>query len=199
MKINIKKTKKIIRVIPKILAKHSFLTFFCFLFIALTLGGIVFYKYIVLIEENEIDDFKEFLVFRKEIYQEVLDYWQKREENFEQANSKQFISPFGEEREEIIIPTTTEEATSTLEESPPEELPPVEPSPEEPELPENIQELLAATNLFEFYILRDGIVPLLEERAIIWEEKGLGHVEEYKGTSYQNMLLLVELKKELTG
>ena len=61
-----------------------------------------------------------------------------------------------------------------------------------------IQELLNATNLYEFYTTKGEEFLPIKERAQIWQELELGSWEEYQGTYSQNIRLLRELKKELT-
>lgn len=192
MKIKIEKIKNLLKKIPKVLAGHPFLTFCGLLVVALILGGVIFYKYSILAEKSEIEISKETLRFKQKIYQEVSNQWQQREEKLKKVDLKQYINPFQEIEGEVSISTSSEEATSTPEELPPEELPP-----EEPSLPSNVKELLAAANLFEFYGIKGEKLPSVWERGIIWREKGLGLEKEYKGTDYQNMILLKKLKEEL--
>ena len=189
MKIKIRRTKNFFKKLPKTLALHPFLTFWVLLSIALILGSIIFYKHSILAEKPEIETSKELLRFKQGVYQKVLDRWQQREENLENISLKEYINPFHMMRGEISPPVFPEEATST-----PEELPS-----EEPSLPSNIEELLAATNLTQFYMIKGEIMPFLWQRAKMWQEKGLGLEDEYKGSKYQNMLLLEKLKEELTG
>lgn len=194
MRIKTKKIKNFLRSLPKILALHPFLTFWSLLSIALILGGFIFYRYSILAEKPETEPSKGLLKFKQEACQEVVNQWQQRKENLENINLKQYINPFLMTRGEISPPIPSEEATST-----PEELPPEKPPKEEPSLPSNIEELLAATNLTQFYRLKGEELPFVSVRAKMWQEKGLGLEEEYKGTKYQNMILLEKLKEELTG
>lgn len=194
MKIKIERIKNLFKKLPKTLALHPFLAFWVLLSIALILGSVIFYKYSILAEKPEIETSKELLRFKQGVYQKVLDHWQQREENLENISLKEHINPFHVMRGEISPPILPEEATST-----PEELPLEEPPSEEPSLPSNIEELLAATNLSQFYMIKEERVPFLWQRAKMWQEKGLGLEDEYKGSKYQNILLLEKLKKELTG
>ena len=197
MKIKIKKYKKFFKDLPEILGKHSFLTFLMFLFIALAFGGFIFYKYSILVEKVETEISEKPIKFEQKIYQEVLNQWRQRKERFERADLKQYLDSFQEIRKEILPPTFPE-ATSTPEETLPEELAPEEIPVEETISPSKINELLAAANLSEFYKIKKEKLPLVSERAKIWQEKGLGFAEEYHGSVYQNQILLKEFKKELT-
>jgi hypothetical protein len=184
MKINTKKIKNIFKKTPKVLALHPFLAFWALLALAIILGGLIFYKYSVLVEKPETGISREVLRFGQETYQDVITQWQERERNLEEVESKQYISPFRLTREVELPPP--EGGTSTPEEQPPEETNPPE-----------IEKLLGARSLFEFYWLKGERLPSIYQREIMWNERKLG--SEYKGTKYQNILLLEELKKELTG
>jgi hypothetical protein len=217
MKISPKKIINTIRALPKELAKHSFLTFFTFFLLDLVLGGIVFYKYVILIEKTKVETLRTPLRFDHANYQEVLNQWEKRQKNLEKIDSKQYINPFQETRisfststengtseiiipnnEEIIIPTSTEETATTSEEvsnNNQEENSTQETS----GLTSDIMvKLLFAGNIFDFYRIKKEKFPSIWERGIIWEEKGLGKRDDYYGSEYQNVILLQSLKKDLT-
>lgn len=50
-----------------------------------------------------------------------------------------------------------------------------------------------ATNLYEYYTSQGKNLPSIQERAVIYEQKGLGKASDYKGTSSQNTQLLGSL------
>ena len=81
---------------PKNLAQNSFLTFLSLLLLALVVGAIVFYFYIVLMEvPGDIDSgtdttFK----FDSEIQRKILNEWQLRNERFSEINLKQYPDVF---------------------------------------------------------------------------------------------------------
>jgi|GEM_PF-1228099 len=208
----IKGISKKLKKIPKTLAEHLFLSFFGFLIIDLVIGGFIFYKYYLLIEDSEINITEKILEFEESNYQEVLNQWQTREKALKTINSRKYFNPFKELRNGNLS-TSTEEATATeettsIEESTstsPESSPPVseesepEPEPEpEPGPFSSNEALLAARNLFEFFMIKDGKFPYFWDRAIIWENKGFGSRDYYYGSEYQNILLLETLKKDLT-
>lgn len=217
MKINPKKLIKNLKKLPKTLAKHSFSTFFMLLLLSFILGGIVFYKYVILIEKTKVETLRTPLRFDHANYQEVLNQWEKRQKNLEKIDFKQYINPFQEKRipfststengttavnisngEEIIISTSTQETVTTSEEvsgNNQEETSTQETSGLPGEL---VAKLLFASNIFDFYRIKKERFPSIWERAIIWEEKGFGKRENYYGSEYQNMILLQALKKELT-
>jgi len=195
MKINLSKIKYKLKVLPGLLAKHSFVTFLGLFILSLVLSGLIFYVYVLLVEEVEIEITKNPLNFNEEGHKKVLKEWERREKLFYEASFNQFLDPFAKERPEslplVVIPEETEEevveeATTTeevIEKNVPSEL---------------TEKLLVTTNLFQFYLIRDRRVPALEERAVIWEQKGLGYRDGYTGSKYQNNILLVKLKEELT-
>lgn len=186
-KLKFEKLTKFFKKLPRILGTHTFLTFLGLLVLALIFGSLIFYKYSFLAEKEKPEVFEKPLQFKEKTYQEVLKIWQKREERFEEADFKEYPDPFREIKEkppvmeekkieEEIIPEPISESLSQL----------------------KIKELQAATNLDEFYKIKGEKLPLIAERAKIWEEKGLGSASEYWGFYYQNIKLLEELKKELT-
>jgi len=192
MNLNLAKFKIKIGNIPNVLAERCFLSFWIMLFIALTLGGVIFYQYIFVLGKIETRLSKESLNLKKENYEKVLESWQSREKRFQELDSKDYLNPFklGDKHvieESTSTATSTEsEATSTEEGLPEEVISPL------------VEKLMKARNLHEFYYIQGRNIPLLSERAVVWQEKGLGQKDLYFGTDYQNQLLLSVLKKELT-
>ncbi|MFC1663788.1 hypothetical protein ACFL0A_01545 [Patescibacteria group bacterium] len=178
-------TKDFLKKLPKILGTYAFSTFLGFFIFSSILGLIIFYKYGVLAERAEPEVSEEPLQFKEKTYQEVLKIWEDCQKKFEQTESKIYPDPFREIKERF------QGSVSILSEEQPEETVPELPSQET----KKFQEI---TNLFEFYLVRGEILPSISERAEIWENKNLGLAEEYQGFSYQNPILLEELKKELT-
>jgi hypothetical protein len=95
-KFQFKKIKNIIKNLPKILAEHVFLTLLGGLLLSLLLGAIIFYQYSVLVlkQTPEIIVIEKSLKFDKEIYEVVLNEWQKRKEKFLEADTKKYPDPF---------------------------------------------------------------------------------------------------------
>lgn len=57
-----------------------------------------------------------------------------------------------------------------------------------------------ATNLYEYYTSQGQNLPSVQERAVIYEQKGLGKASDYKGTASQNTQLLGALNpKQMAG
>lgn len=175
-KLKFKKIINFFKNTPKILGTHAFLTFLGLLFFSLILNSLIFYKYIFLAEKGEPKIFEKPLEFKEKTYQEILKVWQEREKRFKEADFKKYPDPF----RPISQRRLSEERTQKLLSIP------------------LVQELLKATNLYQFYKAKGEELLLIEERAQIWEELGLGSAKEYQGTYSQNIRLLEELKKELT-
>jgi len=172
------KIKKILNAFLRKIAEHPFPTFLILSLIVLILGGLLFYQYSFLAQAAEPELKIKPIKFQEDFYQNILIEWQDREARLEEAESKQYFSPFQPgKREERKL---SEERTQELLSNP------------------LIQELLKASNLYEFYTTRGELLLTIEERAKIWEELDLGREEEYEGTYSQNIKFLSELKKELT-
>lgn len=175
------KFKNAFRVFLTRLAGHSLTTIIFLFLIVLTLGAVLFYQYDILAENAEPKSGGEAIRFQQELYQQILQEWQAREARFAVAGSQNYINPFqlglratvGEKK---LSEARTEELLSNPQ----------------------IQELLKATNLYQFYDAKGETFLTIDERAKIWQELGLGQEAEYQGTYNQNIKLLSELKKELT-
>ena len=192
MKIRIRKLKNIFKGLPRKLALHPFLSFWGLFILALIISGIIFYEYSVLVEKPEVEVPKEPLRFKEEAYREVKNQWQKREESLGGIGSKKYTNLF-ELTKKISATSSPGGSTSTPEEVSPEESPP-----EEIILLPELEKLLTARSLFEFYWLKGEKLPSIYQREIMWQKKGLGPAGDYKGSKEQNLILLEVLKKELT-
>lgn len=94
-KIKINKIKDVLDKIPWLIAEHAFLASLLLFLITLAMGGFLFYKYIILLEQElQSEQADETFLLREDIYQQVLERWQKDEEKFQQADSKQYPNPF---------------------------------------------------------------------------------------------------------
>jgi len=89
-----KKIEVFFKKLPKILAERAFLTYLGLLVLALILGGFIFYRYSILAKKTESPIGEKPLHFEKELYNKVLEIWVKREERFEEADSKKYPDPF---------------------------------------------------------------------------------------------------------
>jgi hypothetical protein len=182
--LNLNKIKIFFKKLPGISAEKTFLTFLGLSLFAFLFGGFVFYKYAYLAEKTIPKASENFVKIEEKAYQDLLDFWDSRTKKIEESNSKRYINPFQEIREEMIeAPAALSESENT--------------SKEETLTKEKIEELKKAATLYEFYKIKGGDLPLINERAKIWEIKGLGNKEDYQGFYDQNKKLLEEFKKEL--
>lgn len=154
------------------LAEKPFSAFVILFLIVLALGALIFYRYDILIKLSQPKPAGEVVQFEKELYQQILKEWQARDERA--AGFQSYIDPFQKKREKHTIA-----------------------APEEPKTVSADPRLLGASSLLDFYNLKGEKMPLLNERAKMWQEFGLGSAQSYVGSTAQNQLLLAELKKRL--
>lgn len=130
-------------------------------------GAIISYKYIVFPIEGDFSHENGLIEIDTDTYRKVREVWDEREARLDRAEDRVFKDP----------------------------LFPVDTDPMEEDLSmEDLEDLLAQT-LFEFYEMRGEGMPPISERALIWEELGLGNAQEYRGIYSQNILLLGTLKE----
>ena len=81
---------------PRVLTQSPFLTFLGLLLLALFLGGIIFYFYIISIETPDKTDLEIETAFRldNDTYQKILNEWQLRNGKFSEIDSKQYPDIF---------------------------------------------------------------------------------------------------------
>jgi len=88
------KIKNFLKRVPRIIGEHAFLTSLMLFFIAAILGGLVFYKYSILVEQRKSEFSEELLYFDGKNLKQVLKAWQDREIKFQAADSEQYSNPF---------------------------------------------------------------------------------------------------------
>ena len=93
-KLKTKKIKDFFKKLLRALREKVFLTFLGLLLISLILGGIVFYKYSILIKKTEPKITEKPLQFQEKTYQEVLKTWQEKEKKFQEADLKEYPNLF---------------------------------------------------------------------------------------------------------
>jgi len=93
-KIKLKKLKKRLKQVPKSLADHVFGFFMLLVFIFLILGGIIFYQYSFLTEKMQPVALPATVQYKENAFNEILDQWSKREERFQEAETKQYPDLF---------------------------------------------------------------------------------------------------------
>ena len=62
--------------------------------LALMIGGSIFYKYNILSKELEVALPEKSLQFEEKNYQQVLQIWQIKERDSQEADSKEYPNPF---------------------------------------------------------------------------------------------------------
>ena len=87
-------TKKNLKKLPSIIAKHTFLACLILLLLALVLGSFLYYKYYVLAQKAELEISGRLFPLKQEIYQEVLNIWQENERIFKESEFKKYPNPF---------------------------------------------------------------------------------------------------------
>ena len=77
-------------VIPRFAAEHLFLVSLVLIFISSLLGLAAFYKYYVLLQKVEPELRIEPVKFQEAAYQKIVEEWQNRGEEFDQALTKEY-------------------------------------------------------------------------------------------------------------
>ncbi len=184
-KIKIKGEK--IKNLPILIVEHAGFVFVLLLLFSFLVGSILFYKHGYLVINKKVEAENQVVTFKRELYSKIISRWGEQEEILKSLDGKSYSNPFkGSKVTEKPTSTPKEESQLTAEEK------------EELLSNPDVQSLLEADNLFEFYTTKEDDFLTIEERAEIWEQLNLGTQEEYAGGYYQNIKLLRELKKELT-
>ena len=101
VKINLTKIKKRSFVFVRWLGENAFLGFLFLFLVALLLSAGVFYKYVVTVQDVEIDIGIGGTNFHANTFQQVLEEWDSRAKRFEQAT--------GEKHTNIFLPPVVQE------------------------------------------------------------------------------------------
>lgn len=94
--------KKKFKKLPRSLAEHVFGFFMFLVFIALVLGGVLFYQYSFLTEKMEAEVLQLSIQYKENVLKEMSDQWLKREKKFMEADTKQYPNLFKEQLSEKI-------------------------------------------------------------------------------------------------
>lgn len=97
LKVKLRKLNKIAKFLkktPRFLAERAFLASLVFIFLAVILGVLVFYKYSFLAEKREPEIPEESLFFDEKTFKEILRIRQERQERFQNAAPKEHLNPF---------------------------------------------------------------------------------------------------------
>jgi len=93
-KIETKKTINYFKKIPRNIGEHFFLSFLIVTFVAFIIGGLIFYRYIFVAKNAEVNVLERPVFFNVDIYKKVLEELQNREQTIQELNSKQHSNPF---------------------------------------------------------------------------------------------------------
>lgn len=91
-KTKIKKFKESFKKLPWAIAERGFKAFLALVWVALILGGFLFYKYIFSVEEGEIIERP--IQFKEKLYRKILQTLEDRQKQFEEVELKEYLDPF---------------------------------------------------------------------------------------------------------
>jgi hypothetical protein len=69
-------------------------TFFILLILALSIGGLIFHRYSFLAEKKEPQITERKIQFKEDLYQKILEEWEIRQKEFEEADSREYRDLF---------------------------------------------------------------------------------------------------------
>lgn len=98
----IKNLRKKLEKIPEKISRNAFLTFLILFFIFLILGGLAYYKYLILEATKEPQVLERVFEFDPKKYRQVLEILDEKEREFSLIEFKEFRDPF-----EILLKTET--------------------------------------------------------------------------------------------
>ncbi len=90
----IDQTKKNLKRLPLVVAKHTLLVCLILLLLALVSGSFLYYKYYILAQKMELEISGRLFPLKEEVYREVLNVWQENEIVFREAEFKKYPDPF---------------------------------------------------------------------------------------------------------
>lgn len=88
------KIKEFLFSLPKRLALSALRTFLFLVLISVGLSLFLFYKDVVLMQRKEVVLSEQQMEFNEEIYQNVLEIWEQREERFNETSVKKYPDSF---------------------------------------------------------------------------------------------------------
>ena len=92
--IDIKAIKKALNKTVWFFGERAFVSFIIFVFLASVAGGAIFYYYGFLVAAQESEEVVESIKLDDESYQGFIENYQRRTENFVEANFKLYSNPF---------------------------------------------------------------------------------------------------------
>lgn len=79
------------------IAERPFLCSFVLFLLVLTIGGALFYQYILLVQEKEAGSLSPSVLLKEETYHKILQAWQEQDKKFNEADTKTYLDPFKEQ------------------------------------------------------------------------------------------------------
>ncbi|PIV12654.1 MAG: hypothetical protein COS47_01475 [Candidatus Nealsonbacteria bacterium CG03_land_8_20_14_0_80_36_12] len=92
----VKKIKNIFKKLAIVSASRTFSTFLILLLLAVIIGSILYYRYVVLIERREPEPPEIGVQFKEKLYQEISETWQDYQEELNLSEFKEYPDPFQE-------------------------------------------------------------------------------------------------------
>lgn len=102
-KIKLKEIKEKLQKRARMAGEKAFLFFLILFFIALLIGGLIFYHYKKLIEKAEFEFSTKSIQFDENVYKEVLQRIEAREKRFQEAEFKTYPDPFAAPIAEVEV------------------------------------------------------------------------------------------------
>jgi len=81
----IKEIRKFLKRLPLWIATNVFKFSLILSLLALIIGAIIFYKYVIFVRKVELEDFGDICPLQNNIYTNVLDVWEKNDQIFEET------------------------------------------------------------------------------------------------------------------
>ena len=206
--INSNKIKNYVKQILNILAKKAYLVFLFLIVFYFILGGILIYKYSVLAQKTEIyTEEKKQNTIKKNTYQKILEHWSTQKIKFNEIDKIIYPDPFIEksqptEANENLLPDLPAVTPAEINKDISADVSAIASAEAKKGAEEGTKEKPTAESffgkintLFDYYVLHGKNFLPISERAKIWEQEGLGEIEEYHGFYNQNINLLEQLTR----
>jgi len=89
-----KKAKAYFKILPEFLAQRAFLVFAIFVFLVALLSILLLYLYLWRVEKQEIKISPKEVELNQEIFEQFLEHYKRKEQNFQNALEEQYIDIF---------------------------------------------------------------------------------------------------------
>ena len=146
------------------------ITLSIFLTVCFLFGFLIFNHYVIRLQEKDFEYDPEVKTANYQLYDKVAIQYGLIEEDLSDESEKEVEDEEGAESEVVADKEDISD--------------------------EELEEVLADT-LFDLYEFTEGSFPTISERAIVWQDLGLGSADNYRGTRRQNIEFLERLKEEM--